>query len=179
MQDSLKSANSLTPENLVREAPVIIGRIIEHMQASLARDANLPNIPYCALLVKLGANDLTREFVEGFNAGCATLKQKPPSPTSMLTLELVLTDAPDPAVAILRESSAVFDQLSANAKALGVTGINAYGKDMFLVPLREALVKARIDEASAVHLMPYACRALEVELLALYRRVNAQMKSGQ
>lgn len=177
MPDALKSANSFTPENLVRQAPVMIGRIIDHMQAALARDGNLPNVPYCALLVKLGANDLAREFTQSLRLGLATLTEETLSPAPMFTLELTLTDAPDPAVETMRQSSALFEQLCANAKTLGIKGMDAVGKNIFLTALREALVKARIDEANVGHLMPYACQALDVELVALYHRVNAEMRS--
>ena len=175
MQDAMKNVNSLETKRLVDDAPAMIGRIIHHMQAALAQDANLPNIPYCALLVKLSASDIAREFVEAFNEGLTCLAEKPPSLSSMFTLELSIADASDPTVEALRQSSQWFETLCANAKTRGVKGIHMFGKDVFLTPLREALVKARIDEINVGHLMPYACRALDVELVALYQQTNSQI----
>ncbi len=179
MPNALKNVNFLTPENLVSEAPAMIARILDHMQTSLARDGNLPNVPYCALLVKLGAQDLAREFPESLKATLASQAAELPSLAPMFTLELTLDDAPDPAAETMRQSSALFEQLCANAKTLGIKGLDAIGKTTYMTALREAMAKARIDDANVNHLMPYACSALDVELAALYGRVSAHMKSGQ
>lgn len=179
MPDAMNNVNSLNPQALAEDAPALIGRLLSHMQAALAHDAHLPNIPYCALIVKLSAHDIAREFVKAFNEGLTCLAENPPSLSSLFTLELSFSDVVDPAVEALRQSTQGFETLCANAKKRGVKGIHLYGKDVFLTPLRESLVKARIDEVNVGHLMPYACRALDVELVALYQRTNSQISSAQ
>lgn len=175
----MNNFTSLNPKSLVENAPALISRIIDNMQAELARDVHLPNIPYCALIVKLSANDIAREFVEGFKAELTNLPEKSPPATSMFTLELSFSDVVDPTVDALRQSSKLFEALCINAKTRGVEGIHLLGKDVFLTPLREALVKARIDDVNVGNLIPYACRALDLELLALYQRINSQISLAQ
>jgi hypothetical protein len=73
----------------------------------------------------------------------------------------------------MQQSTEIFDRIIDRAQAQGVKGLEAYGKNFFLEPMREALVKARIDEANVIRIMPYACRALDAELASFYRRLEA------
>jgi len=163
---------TVLPEFVAKESPKIIGAIIESMQNALTRDAHLPNIPYCSLLLKLGAADLTREFVAAFEVGATSAPENQSLPRSGLSLEMMNDEAEDPSEKTMHQSSGLFEQLRANFKRLGIEGVEAFAKDAFLVPLRQGLIKSRFDEPNVVRLMPYACKALDVELVLLYRRIS-------
>ena len=180
MQDVVKSSLTKLPEKIVAYAPTMIGRVVDNMQITLGRDAHLPNISYCALLVKLGAADIAREFTAHLDhvlTGAAV----PPQDTSFSTtisslpLELLSADGPDPSVQALRASSDLFDTVAAKAKVLGIKDFRIYGKKLFLAALRQGFTKARIDEENIARLLPYACSALDTELVTLYGRFETML----
>ena len=69
MKETLESAVAQMPATIAQGAPAMVGRIVEAMQLALARDAQLPNMSYCSLLMKLGAN----AFGESGAAGIANI----------------------------------------------------------------------------------------------------------
>ena len=175
MKETLERAVAQMPDTIAQSAPAMVGRIVEAMQLALARDAQLPNMSYCSLLMKLGANDVTRAFLADLSEAVAQLR-KPVNPaaaaTSMAGLWLEPIGEADPSLDTMQQSTELFGRVAAKAKALGVKGIDAYGKAFFLGPLHQALGKARIDDENIARIMPYACRALDAELVSLYRRIE-------
>lgn len=118
---------------------------------------------------------MAREFLTELNQaaahrGRAKAASAPPSDFG-LVLEPMGTA--DPSLDTMQRSTELFGRVVANATALGVHGVEAYGKEFFLGPLREAMVKARIDEEVIARMMPYACRALDAELVPLYERLDS------
>lgn len=183
MQDDLQRIVAQMPQTLSRDAPAMIGRTVEALQALLARDAHLPNISYCSLLVRLGTTDLTREFVAALSDAASQLSRPAKASaagmsTFGLSLELVGGADVDPSRDTMRESTELFQQVLAAAKAQGVRGLEAYGKDFFLAALRRAFLSSRFDEENVTRLMPYACRALDAELLRLYRGIDTVSRSA-
>jgi uncharacterized protein YigA (DUF484 family) len=175
MKEMLESAVAQMPDAIAKSAPAMVSRIVEAMQLALARDAQLPNMSYCALLMKLGANDVTRAFLADLSEAVAQLR-KPLNPaaaaTSMAGLWLEPIGEADPSLDTMQQSNELFGRVVAKARALGVKGVDAYGKAFFLGPLNQALVKARIDDVNIARIMPYACRALDAELVSLYSRME-------
>lgn len=175
MKQNLSAAVAQLPDAIARGAPLMIGHIIESMQIAIARDAQLPNVSYCSLLLKLGANDMAREFSMELKQAVAH-RRKPKDPgalPSAFGLLLEPIGAADPSVETMQNSTELFGRVLAKTEALGINGLQAYGKEFFLAPLREAMVKARIDEDNIARMMPYACRALDAELARLYERLDA------
>ena len=176
MKETLQSAVAQMPETIAQGAPLMVGRIVEAMQLALARDAQLPNMSYCSLLMKLGANDVTREFLADLSEAVVQLR-KPVNPSAAATSVAYLWLEPigevDPSLDAMQQSTELFGRVVAKAKALGVKGVEAYGKAFFVGPVRQALVKARVDDVNISRIMPYACRALDAELVSLYSHMES------
>lgn len=175
MSETMRRVLAQMPDAVAKAAPAMAGRIIAAMQAELARDAQLPQISYCTLLLKVGADDVSREFADGLREAAARkTRPKPPNaPPSGFGLLLEPMNESDPSVGNMQKSSEAFGRVVAKAAVLGVNGFEAYGKEYFLGPFREALAKARVDESSVARLMPYACRAFDTELVRLYEQLEA------
>lgn len=175
MSETMRRVLAQMPDAIAKAAPSMAGRIIAAMQAELARDAQLPHISYCTLLLKVGADDLAREFAEGMKEAAARKhRPKPPNAVpSAFGLLLEPMDGADPSIGTMERSTALFGRVVAKSAALGVNGFEAYGREYFLGPFREALAKARVDDPSIARLMPYACRAFDAELVRLYEQLEA------
>ena len=63
--------------------------------------------------------------------------------------------------------------LCANARKLGVEDVHLFNPDVFLIPLKNAFAKSRIDGVEMARLMPYARRALNTELRSVYDKLDA------
>lgn len=176
MNEKLKTAVARMSDIVAEAAPAMVDRIVKAIQSALALDAQLPHIGYCSLLLKVGAADVSREFLADLNKAAAKRRRAPDAPrapTSVFGLWLEPMGEADPSVQIMQKSTGIFDRLVDKAQAQGIQGLEAYGKNFFLEPLREALVKARIDDENVTRIMPYACRALDAELASFYGRIEA------
>jgi hypothetical protein len=180
MSETLNRILAQMPDAITKAAPSMIGRMIEKMQGALARDAHLPQVSYCTLLLKVGADDVAREFVAGL-ADVAARKRQPKPPNALPSgfgMLLEPMNESDPSIGTMEESTKAFGRMVARATSLGVNGFEAFGKEYFLGPFREALLKARVDEPSVACLIPYACRALDGELVRVYERIEALSRTA-
>ena len=185
MQDAVKNSLAKLPEQVIGYVPTMVARAIATMQQHLERDAHLPQMSYVGLLVKLGASDLARGFVAHLTDTLRGKSAAQPQPAfaastiSGMSLELQAADGPDLATLALQASSDRFKALNIRAKSLGLREFRVYGKDLFLSALREGFVMARIDDSNGALLMPYACGALNVELVTLYERFEVLLDKIQ
>ena len=185
MQDAVKISLAKLPEQVIGYAPTMAARAVATMHQQLARDAHLPQMSYAGLLVKLGASDLARGFVAHLSDTLRGKSAAQPQPAfaastiSRMSLELQATDGPDLAMLALQASSDRFKALNIRAKSLGLREFRVYGKDLFLAALREGFVMARIDDSNVALLRPYACGALNAELVALYERFDVLLDKIQ
>jgi hypothetical protein len=147
------------------------------MHAAVTQDAQLENAAYSALLLKVSENELVQRFelslketLESVGAGHDGDESQ--NPVRFLSIEP--EEKPDPAVeAAFSASDALFQKLCGKAAANKVSGLAPYGKELFLNAVRTTFSKSRIEGTEVTRLMPYACRALDAELLKVYRKLDA------
>ncbi len=174
----LESALAQMPDKIDECAPAMALRIVVGTQQCLARNAHLPEISYCSLLMNLGAGDVVRELTAELRIAAAQVRASDSNADMIgaagLWLEPVGED--DRSLQALQKSSELFARIAAGYRARGLNGVEAYAKGFFLGPLRQALTRSRIDDATSSRIMPYACAALDAELLRLYDGFAAQMR---
>jgi hypothetical protein len=128
------------------------------------------------LVLKLSAPDLEREFKLALEAALKTVKPdsgKQDMFQGGLTLSLEPLDGPvDNLDDDFSSSIALFERVRAKAREQKLEGMDRFNKDVFLNALRDAFAKARVEQAEIAKLMPCAGRALNTELLAIYRRLD-------
>ena len=177
MKQSLKNTIECLPEILLRNAPSMMRRLLAAIQEAMAKDSQLPNAAYSALLLKMSEPELVREFEAALKPLLITVKHeagKPGLSTGGLSLSLEPLEATAAAPDLeFQTSTAVFDTLNTHARQLGVTGVGAYNKDLFLTALKNAFVQARIDPLEVTKLMPMILRALNAELVNVYGKLNS------
>jgi hypothetical protein len=165
----------LFSELLRNDATAMMRRMVATMQAEVGKDTKLGNASYCTLLLKLSENDLVKEFAAGIQAEMAPADAEAGfaktvsaglsfSLEPMETVELTGQDDFSAATALL-------STLKTAAKGHSVVGSSILEKDFFTDLLKDAFQKSRIDGLEATALMPFARRALNTELVALYKRV--------
>jgi hypothetical protein len=161
-------------QTISNSAPALAAHVVRSTQAGLERDAESPGISACLLLMKVAAADMQREFAAALQEAARTVQTEGPAGSGALGAAFSLEPAggDDPTAAAMQQSSEQFARLLAASRARGVAGIELYGKAFFVTPLQNALAKARIDDATAARIMPYACVALDAAL----QRVYAQME---
>jgi hypothetical protein len=162
----------LFSELLLHDAPSMMRRMVAALQAEVAP---LSNASYCTLLLKLSENDLAREFSagikgamvagngdEGFaktEAAGLSFSLEPLEPTELASKDDLAT------------SAALLATLKAGANGQRAVGEELLAKDFFPDLLKSIFEKARIEGSESATLMPLARRALNAELVALYKRV--------
>lgn len=182
MEPTFKNTIDRLPEILLRNAPSMMKRMVATIQQTIAQDGQLANASYSALLLKVSEPDLVREFEVAMKKLAIAIERETSQP-ALSTAGLSLSLEPLEAVAAVSEadfltSTAQFDVLSAHAKSLGVTGVNAYKKDLFVTALKNAFTQAHIDGHEVAKLMPYALRALNTELVNIYGKLNAVQRDA-
>jgi hypothetical protein len=171
MNPSAASAG-LFSELLLHDAPAMMRRMVAGLQSEVVP---LSNASYCTLLLKLSENDLVREFAAGINGAMAagggdegfakteaaglSFSLEPLEPTELASKDDLAT------------SAALLAQLKAAADGHSVVGAGLLTKDFFPDLLKSIFEKARIEGSESATLMPLARRALNAELVALYKRV--------
>lgn len=178
MKETLKKTVDRLPDIMAKNARTMMRRMVVAMNEEMARNIEEANASYSALLLKVSEADLVDAFEVALKDAMASLKGTPAKPAkfadSTLPLSLELADdANSSAQDDFLACTVLFDTLRANAKKLGVGGISPFSKDIFLTALKDAFTKSRIDSAEIGKLMPYARRALNRELLAVYDKLNA------
>lgn len=162
----------ITTDEVVKNAALLIEKISPLVLDALSKDAHLPNITATTLFFKVSINDINREFPSEVKV---LLCMQPTN--EAFSFELTSIDEDDDSQTILKLSSRYFEKLCSNADKLNIYGVNLYGKNTFINPIKKALSRARLDSASIGWLMPYMYRALDAELISLYRLVNADMQA--
>lgn len=163
------------PAILQKNAKSMMQRIVDATQNAIAADPGVGAASYCALLLKVSSNDLTTEFDRVIGDSMRSLQQAGgprASGSKWLTME-PLDDLQASTEDDFKSSSEAFDRLTAKASGLGVQGLGAYGKDMFLAALNEAFIKSKVDPTEAEKILPFARRALDGELTKLYEKLGA------
>lgn len=164
------------PAILQKNAQSMMRRMIVAMQSEMTKDPAFVNATYYALLIKLGENDLVREFEDSFKDSMEVITTGSGRTVSAgLSFELV-DDSSACVDSDFSTSTIEFEQLCEYCKLLGISGIGMFEKDVFLKPLKSALLKARIRDAEAVHILPVARRALNAELVNLYQKLGPYLK---
>lgn len=174
MSETLQRTVSKLPEILHKNAPSMMQRMVDAMQQAIAADPQLGPSSYCALLLKMSCADLAREYDRALGESLSAINQLSAQGSSSRWLSI----EPLEAGAALSDgefsrSTASFDKLRTRASGLGVKGLAAYGKDLFLAALNEAFGRARIDPIEAEKMMPFARQALDAELAKLYARLDS------
>jgi hypothetical protein len=166
------------PDTIDERAPQMALRIVEGTQQCLARNAHLPEISYCSLLMKLGAKDVIRELTAELRSAAAQVRASVGNADTVgaAGLSLAPVGEEDRSLQALQKSSELFARIAAGYGARGLKGVEAYATGFFLGPLRQALTRSRIDDTTSSRIMPYACEALDAELLRLYEGFAAQMR---
>ncbi len=174
MSETLKRTVGNLPAILHKNAPAMMQRMVDVMQQAIAADPQLGPASYCALLLKMSSPDLAREYDRALGDSLGALNEPSVAGASSRWLSIEPLDAA--AAQSDRDfasSIALFDRLKTRASGLGVKGLGAYGKDLFLAALNEAFARSRIDPAEAEKLMPFARQALNAELAKFYAKLDS------
>ena len=178
MNSPLKKAIDRLPDIMLKNAASMMQRMILTTQNNMTQDPALANAAYCALMLKMSAPDLIREFHAAMEQAMQSLKASAGksglfSGGLSLSLELETDASADTSVNDLQPASAAFDTLCACARAHQLEVSSAFGPDIFLTVLKDAFAKSRIDSTEAQKIMPYARSALNTELVNLYGKLGA------
>lgn len=173
MSETLKKTVGSMPQILHKNAKSMMQRMVDAMQEAIAADPQLGPSCYCALLLKMSSGDLGREYERALGESLGAIK-----PSGSGSSSQWLSIEPLEAAAALSAhdfagSTALFEKLRARATGLGVKGLGAYGKDLFLAALKEAFDRSGIDLAEVERLMPFARRALDAELAKFYAKLDS------
>jgi len=176
MSETFKKTVARLPEIVARNAGSMMQRMVQAMQQEIASDLRFEKATACTLVLKVASDHLVREFDLAVRAAMDKIKSragKPPEfSASNLTLEVEPT-GPDTVAADLHGCTVAFRSLCAKADLLDVDGVDAFNKEVLLAAVEKAFRKARVEPEAASAILPYARRALNAELLNLYRRLEA------
>lgn len=177
MSETLKKTVALLPEILPKNAKSMMQRIVDAMQNAIAADPQLGASSYRSLLLKMSNDDLVREFDLAIRESMKAIQQASGGAgVSALGLGLSIEpmDAAEvPADTDFLSSTAFFEKLCSKASGLGINGLGAYSKDVFLASFNDAFTKSRIDPTEAKKMMPIARQALNGELAKLYEKLDS------
>jgi len=175
MSEILKKTVALLPEILPKNAKSMMQRMVDAMQNAMAADPQLGASSYRSLLLKMSSDDLVREFDLAIRESMKTIQLAAGGPgISALGLSIEPLDGAEATSDTdFLSSTALFEKLCAKANGLGVSGLGAYSKDVFLASFNEAFAKSRIDSAEAKKMMPIARQALNGELAKLYEKLDS------
>jgi hypothetical protein len=177
MSEQFKQTVERLPGILVKNAGPMMQRIVSAMQVSIMADQQLPDASYCALLLKMTADDLASGFERAVKESMAALATADANPNFTATgfslaIEPMEGDGSSEKADFLK-ASAAFDRLFAKGNALGVKGLRNYDRDVLLACLKDAFAKSRMSTEEAGKVLPYARRALNDELVRLYDKLEA------
>jgi hypothetical protein len=177
MTESLKKTVEHLPEIMSRNAQSMMQRMVAAMQQTIATDRRLENSSYCALLLKMSADDLVREFDLAIKESMAVVKRDAGKPGISaqgwgLSIEPLEAETTTSATDFL-SSTALFEKLCAKASSHGIQGLAAFNKELFLASVNEAFTKARIAPAEVNKIKAFAGPALNDELVKLYGKLDS------
>jgi len=177
MSDLFKKTVDHLPEILVKNASPMMLRMVAAMQQAIGADLQMENASYCALVLKMTADNLAQEFDAAVKESMLAIRRdggKAQFTASGFALSIEPMEAAASSLqADFQTSTAAFDRVCAKANALGVQGVRLYNKDVLLACVSEAFAKSRVETAEAAKMLPYARRALNDELLRLYAKLDA------
>ena len=177
MSETRNNAIDFLPGMLLQNAQSMMRRMVLSMQEEMAQDRQLANSSYCALLLKLSEPDLVREFDVAIKSAMTSIKNS--NQTEIFTADLSLSlepvdDIVDSSASDFASSAALFGKLCSVEPERKIESVEAFSKDVFLVALKDAFLKSRIDSTEAAKIMPYARRALNAELVDLYGKLGGR-----
>lgn len=164
------------PEILEKNAVTMMRRMIARMKTAMEQHAQAGNVSHGALFLKVGENDLVREFERALKEATSPAALGS-ADTALAGLSLAAEDGAD-AVDEFETSTALFNRLCTNARAIGVKGTGRYHKEVFVTALRDAFEQSRMDRQAMQELRPYARAALNTELLGLYGKLDELTAAG-
>jgi hypothetical protein len=177
MSEILRKTVALLPEILPKNAKSMMQRMVDAMQTAIAADPHLGASSYRSLLLKMSSDDLVREFDLAIRESMKAIQQATGGrgiSAMGLGLSIEPLDAAEaPADTDFLSSTALFEKLCAKANSLGIDGLGAYSKDVFLASFNDAFAKSRIDPTEAKKMMPIARQALNGELAKLYEKLDS------
>jgi hypothetical protein len=165
------------PEILVKNANAMMLRMVSAMQQAIGADTAMENATYCALVLKMTADNLAQEFELAVRASMEAIRRdggRGQFSASGLALAIEpLESAASSLESDFQTSTEAFDKVCDKADRLGVKGIRLYNKDVILACVSEAFSKSRVEASEAAKMLPFARRALNDELLRLYAKLDA------
>lgn len=173
MSEVLKTTVGSLPQILHKNAKAMMQRMVDAMQEAIAADPQLGPSCYCALLLKMSSGDLGREYERALGESLGTIKPSGPGSSSQWLSIEPLQAAEALSARDFAGSTELFEQLRTRASGLGVKGLGAYGKDLFIAALKETFDRSKIEPAEVERLMPFARRALDAELAKLYAKLDS------
>ena len=177
MSDIFKKTVDHLPEILVKNASPMMLRMVAAMQQAIAADLQMENASYCALVLKMTADNLAQEFEGAVRESMAAIRRdsgKAQFSVSGFALAMEPMEAAASSLqADFQTSTAAFDRVCAKAGALGAPAVGLYNKDVMLACVTEAFAKSRVEATEAAKMLPFARRALNDELLRLYAKLDA------
>ena len=173
MSETLKKTVGNMPQILHKNAKSMMLRMVDAIQEAIAAEPQLGPSSYCALLLKMSSDDLAREYERALGEALGEIKPSSPGSSSQWLSIEPLEAAAALSAQDFSGSTALFNKLRARATGLGVKGLGAYGKELFIAALKEAFDKSGIDPAEVEKMMPFARRALDVELAKFYAKLES------
>lgn len=160
----------------IRDSQSLMMRISASMQTEIAQDNTLENRSYCGLILRLSEPDLVREFVAAMNEAVASKAVDEFS--CEFTFSLSPVDFADSTANDFASSTTLYKQLCATPGGGLARSVSLFTRDFFLNPLVNAFNRARIDSAEVKKMMPFARRALNLELLQFYQLIACENGIG-
>jgi hypothetical protein len=158
MSDTLRKTIGNMPQILHKNAKSMMQRMIDAMQEAIAADPHLGPSSYCALLLKMSSGDLGREYERALGESLGTIRGAGAGSSSQWLSIEPLEAAAALSAHEFEASTALFEKLRSRVNGLGIKGLSAYGKDLFLAALKEAFDRSGIDLTEVEKLMPLARR---------------------
>lgn len=173
MAQAFRDAIDRLPQIIEKNAPGMMRRMVARMKTQLAELDHDGSASHGSLFLKVGEENL----VEHFGAAAhATFGKKEDSDLAGLSLEPEGGPAQD---LEFTASTAAFTKLCADAAQQGVRSLDRFNKDAFVRAMEDAFKRSRMDERATSELMSFAKSALDVELQAIYTKLDQLAVSGQ
>jgi hypothetical protein len=165
------------PELLEKNAPAMMRRMVGRMKADVAKGDLSGRVSHGGLFLKVGEEDLVREFVAAIKEVFAAEESSGFGSDNSLSLQT--ESGYGGGIDEFESSTDAFRTLCRDAAKLGVTGADRYHNRAFLTALKDAFTRSRMDVRATDELMPYAKAALNAELAVLYTKLDEIGTRGQ
>ncbi len=171
MSEIFRTTLEKLPVLFTQNAKGMMVRMVAHMQQQMEGNGNLSNASYLSLLLRMSSADLALEFDKSVRSAMAGIKDSNETLSGGLSLELDMA-GDGQADFSMQESEKAFQTLQSKAQAVGASRLKPFSTKSFLHCVKEAMTNARIGDADALALTPFARRALNRELFTIYQKLN-------